>query len=318
MKQSENFYLTIYHQIQEGKRPSQIKGLLNISKENLNYYISYLKEKGIIKKKGYGVWEVSKKLSNKNLLNLIKKRSKKNLSIGKIEKPTTNLHALQIRFPILEGKVLSKEWEIRNKLNNWLPKYKHLDILEGLTIRNNNNKSITVFAKSRNLENLEEVYNLAFKIRSYMFEYFKDKEGVILDVFNCETKNLDLGTEDKQSEGMLRKGEKFKLNLNKKAEKIFKKDKIDAKAWLDGSPFNFTAETNDLEWKRNYLQMPFNIRDIRTSMFLMKEYNKNLKLHTKVQESQLKTLKSIAKIMGNVLNENKRLKSKNRSLGEFI
>jgi hypothetical protein len=112
------------------------------------------------------------------------------------------------------------------------------------------------------------VDNLAFKLKTFVYEYFK-KEGVTLDVFNCETKNLNLATEDREASGMLRKGEKFELDLMKKAEKIFPKDKIDGKAWIDGSPFDFSAETNDKEWKREYLSMPFRILQMFSLMETM-------------------------------------------------
>ncbi|GAH91452.1 unnamed protein product, partial [marine sediment metagenome] len=52
---------------------------------------------------------------------------------------------------------------------------------------------------------------------------------------NCQTKNLNLATQDKEAEEMISKGERFELDLNKIAEKIFKKDRIKGKAWIDGS-----------------------------------------------------------------------------------
>ena len=176
------------------------------------------------------------------------------------DKPITNLHALQIRIPILKGTIRDKDWQTKNKLNNWLPKYKNFNVMGGIGFRNNNNKSLTIWVKSRDIKDLNEVDNLAFKLRAFTYDYFK-KEDIILDIFNCETKNLNLATEDKEAKGLNRKGEKFELNLMKKAEKIFSKDNIDAKAWVDSSPKPFTAETNDKEWKREYLSMPFRIRD---------------------------------------------------------
>lgn len=282
-KIKKEFLLNLISLIQNGLNPTQISNKLGITKQKLNYYIRELKQKDLIFKKGYGVWEV-------------KKEQVKIFSLGTSDKPFTNLHAFQINFPILEGKIDDSEWQVKEKLNNWNPTYFTKEILGGITIKNNNNKSLTVWLKSRNLTNLNEVYDLAFKIRAYIYEYFK-KQGVILDPFNCETKNLDLATEDKNSEGMLNKGEKFKLNLNKKSEKIFPKDNIDASAWLDGSPFSFTAETNDLEWKREYLRMPFSIRDLRKGLFLMEVYNKNLELHTKVQQENLKTNKALQRFL---------------------
>jgi hypothetical protein len=106
----------------------------------------------------------------------------------------------------------------------------------------------------------------------------------------AEVKNLNLATEDKPSEGMIRKGEKFELDLNKKSEKILPPDMIDAKAWIDGSPFKFSAETNDKQWKRSYLRMPFNVENLTASLPVLKEYSTNLTLHTAVQTKQLKSV----------------------------
>lgn len=273
----DNFYFTVFQKIKEGLNPAQISKALNISKQGLQYYISKLKRGGHIQRKGYGTWGVLKEV--------------KDFSMGMgLTKPLTNLHALEIKFPIISGQIPDKDWIIKNQLKNWLPKYKGLANLGGLTLRNNNNKSLTVWAKSRNILDLNEVDNLAFKIKAFIHEYFKNKYDVVLDVFNCETKNLNLATEDKQSESMIREGEKFELNLNKKAEKIFPPDSIDAKAWIDGSPFDFSAETNDKEWKRAYLHMPFKIMGLAESMPVIQEYNKNIMLHMAVQEKQLENL----------------------------
>lgn len=318
-KSSKNFYSTIMDLLNKDIPPSHINennleensicSMLNITKQNLNYYLRNLKSLGLIGKKGK-IWIVTKDLSYSELKKELKNLSKKKSSRGMMGKdtPTTNLHALEIKFPIIKGKIPDTDWEVKNKLKNWLPKYKGLDNLGGLTIRNNNNKSLQVFAKARDIKDLNEVDNLAFKIRTFIHEYFKSKYGVILDVFECEVKNINLATEDKASEGMLRKGEKFELRFNKDAEKIFPRDKIKSKAWIDGSPFAFTAETNDKDWKREYLRMPFSVRNIQNSLYLLEEYNKNLMLHTKVQEEQLKTQKAIQKYLGMKERKDKKLK----------
>lgn len=289
---SNHLYFAIYSMIKEGIYPSLIAKKLNLKKSNVNYYVKFLKDQGIIARRGKVIWETLKNLSEQQLNDLIVQiQSTNDLSMGLREKPSTNLHALQINFPILQGKIQDNEWEIKNKLKNWLPKYKGLEILGGLTLRNNNNKSLTVFVKSRNIQSLEEIDDLALKVRGYICEYFKNKHGVILDFYGAETKNLNIATEDPQSEGMLKKGESFELDLNKQAEKIFKPDSIKGKAWLDGSPYKFSAETNDKDWKRAYLQMPFAIREIQGFTGAIAEYTQQIKLHLAVEKEQLKTQK---------------------------
>jgi len=335
---SKNFYLNVLELLEQGIPPSHINknreeensicSKLHITKQNLTYYLKNLKELGIINKDGRK-WIITKDISYSQLKKELKKLSKKKSSRGmKINKPTTNLHALEIKFPILEGKIPDTDWEVKNKLRNWLPKYKGLNNLGGLELRNNNNKSLQVFAKARNIKNLEEVDNLCFKIRTFIHEYFKKKYNVILDVFECEVKNLNLATEDEQSEGMLRKGEKFELKFNKKAEKIFPIDNIDSKAWLDGSPFSFTAETNDKDWKREYLSMPFRMRQAVNMMLLMangyKGIREDLNFVAKNYKSHVKLVKTASKVMEKL---DKKLSKKNikqnidedqTSLGKFL
>ena len=252
--QTTNLKLSIYSLISEGRSPAAISHELSLRISTLQYHLNYLRRIKAIEKIGYGTWIPTEKYKNIKELQTF-------LNRVEVEKPTTNLHALQINFPILQGKIKDTDWEIKNRLKNWLPKYKGLTALGGMTIRNNNNKSLTIAAKSRDVRALEEVDRLANQIRLYIPEYFL-KEGVILDNVNCEVKNIHLATQDKHSESMKRQGEKYEVAFGRDAAKIFEKDKRQSKAWIDGSPFKFTAETNDKEWKKLYLTMPFNTENI--------------------------------------------------------
>ena len=287
----------IYSEIQKGTSTNDILFIYELKKSLLSYYMTRLKGLGLIRKIGYGVWEVTKERDLKQVQTLLKVDKSKLLSLGTSERLKTNLHALQIRIPILSGKINDKEWIIKEKLKNWTPKYKNMQELGGLRIKNNNNKSITIWAKERKIKNVDEIHKLTHAILLYLGSYMKVRYNVVLDTINAEVKNLDTATEDKQAENMRGKGEKFTLKLNKKCEKILPKDNRDAKAWIDGSPFNFSAETNDLDWKREYLNMPFNIKHLIYSLPALEEYNKNLKLHIRVQEEQLKTQKELQRLL---------------------
>lgn len=274
VKQS-NFYLAIFNRIKEGKSPADISKTYRISKQRLNHYIKNLKEWGFIAKHSKSNWHI-----------LVKE-----FSLG--TRPTTNLHALQINIPILSGEIKGLDWEIKEELKNWTPKYKTLDILGGITIKNNNNKSISLFIHTRDIADLKDIDTLCFEVRNWALEFFKREFNVTLDLFRAEVKSLHIATQDKNAELMREKGEKFELDLDKAAEKVFPTDKIKAKAWIDGSPYAFTAETNDKEWKRAYLSMPFAILHLMNSLPALEEYNRNLKLHIEVQEEQLRTLQKI-------------------------
>ena len=236
---TSNFLLAIFNRIKQGKNPSFIRKEMGISKQKLYYYTSSLKKQGIIGKHRNGEWFVKVK----------------NFSIG--ERDKTDLHALNIKFPILSGRLKDSEWEIRNKLKNWTPKYKEFDDFGGITIRNNNNKSISVFLKPRKIDlfkDREVVNKLANRVKTSLCEYFRSKHDVILDSFNAEVKNIHLETYDKFLD--LKKGEMIIVDLGRKSEKIFSKDNIDAKAWGDNSPDPNMHGTNDLLHKKYQLLMP--------------------------------------------------------------
>jgi hypothetical protein len=294
MKRSKNFYFIIYKKFREGSYPTKIAKELGITKQNLEYYLILFKNEQIVRKIGKGAWEVLKDLTEKDFETFLKNQSKKDSSLGVKENfPKMNLHRFQIRFPILEGEVRDSDWEIKEKLKNWIPKYKKLHNIGGLGLKNNNNKSITLWITPRNIRKIEEVNELAFKVKNFVFEYFVNKHNVILDIDNCETKDMHLAIEDSNLEGIHEKGENFELDLNKKAAKIFPKDNLNAKAWIDGSPYKHTVETNDKFWKECYLKMPFAIMGLSNSMPAISEYNENIILHLEVQREQLKTLKKI-------------------------
>lgn len=60
-QQKTNFYLRVLSELKIDTNLSRIRKKLGISKENLNYYLRNLKEKGFILKKGTGWYELTKK-----------------------------------------------------------------------------------------------------------------------------------------------------------------------------------------------------------------------------------------------------------------
>lgn len=263
VKNNKSFYLAIFNLIKQGKTPSFISKEFKISKQKVYYYTKILKKENIIGKSLDGKWFVKVK------------------TFSLRTRPTTNLHALQINIPISTGNIGVEGWTVKEQLNNWSPTYKTFSQLGGITVKNNNNKSITLFAHTRDIKNLKEIDELSQDMVLWAWQTLQKDFGVVLDIDRAETKMLHIATQDQASEEMIKKGEKFELDLDKKAEKIFKHDKIDAKAWIDGSPFQFTAETNDKEWKRAYLSMPFSMRD---SLQLLHYIAQNYASHVKIVE----------------------------------
>lgn len=285
-----NFYKAIFNMLRDGKNPSQIAKILKTSRQRIGYYIKYLKENNLIEKIGKG-------RSTRWRINV------KEFPIGTTQptftKPKTNLHAVQINIPILSGKIDDKDWKKGEKLKNWTPTYKDFDVLGGITLKNNNNRSITLFLQSRDISDLKEVKELILDSTYWIISHFKEK-GVILDLFRAEVKNLDIATEDKQAETKRKKGEKFTLNLDRKAEKIFPKDNRNAHSWIDGSPFKFSAETDDLLWKKRYLQMPDRTAEIHKMLqFVAENYASHVGIVEKLNNilGEPKAKKEIRKIV---------------------
>lgn len=312
VKKGKNFYHIVYHRIKAGDYPNKIARDLfpnnPRAKQKLNYYVSFLKNKGIISHEIlYGsvrAWKILKEVSEEELSNLVKSRGKKNFSIGErkalneVKKNLTNIHAFNIKFPIIAGKIQDSNWEIKNKLNNWLPKYKQFTEFQGLTVRNNNNKSINIFLFPRDIDLREDPYyveKLGMRIKTYIYEYFRTKHGVILDILGAETKNLHLETQDNDKlQGILKKGEYIEVDLGREAKKIFPKDHMPAKAWLDNSPDPNRIGTNDLTYKRELLFMPERVKAVVDFLPKFQEalagYAREIQVHREVQKKQLENL----------------------------
>ena len=149
-KESKNFYLTVYNQIKQGIRPSEICKNFNISKQKLNYYLSTLKRSGCIKKIGYGVWEICGEFDEKKVKETIRLTKYQPVNI----KPDfVRGHAFQFKLRIPKLKNWEKREEIMKKkgidfreLNHLIGKAQEIVVKGGkiwLT-----NKSIIIFERS--------------------------------------------------------------------------------------------------------------------------------------------------------------------------
>lgn len=121
-KDRDFFYLTIIDYIKNGSNPAKICSDLDISKQNLNYYISPLKKQGLIENIGYGVWKYH---SEKEV-----KEGSKNLRGVHIPKPMSQesnkwrYHSLELEIrPYYFSKKYYKLLETRGghsiKIGNW-------------------------------------------------------------------------------------------------------------------------------------------------------------------------------------------------------
>lgn len=293
----------------------------NISQRTLKRYRKTLKELGIINKIGYGTWEISnsfKDKSNEEIINYIKTNTKKVTKQGDKKSSLgckkANLHALNINIPVETGVINLKEMGgYESKLNNWVVQYKRIPNL-GITLRNNNNKSLNIFLWSREIFDYLAIPSLCHTVVHIVCSLFKEK-GVILDYFGWRVTTLHLMIKNEDLDQVLNKGLKIEVLLNRPTEKISENDITqEAKAWVDKTPYG-GVETNDIAYYKNYILMPENMAKMAISMNELnnrlipsiQELNqsiiqnnqsiqleiKNKKLHESVLNDMKKTLRSI-------------------------
>lgn len=100
-----NLNLSIIEQLKKGIMPKDISKNLNMSKTALQYYLSSLKEQGIIKKIGYGVWQVN---DGKEVQ---KSTQVTNLNLLKVD--SVRGHAFVFKFKLPEN---LRNWDKREEL----------------------------------------------------------------------------------------------------------------------------------------------------------------------------------------------------------
>jgi len=181
--QSKNFYLSIFQQLSQGINPSQIAHNLNIPKQNLQYYLSRLKDSGVIRKVGYGTWEISAEYLPE------KKRSKKPLRVAMDNPHQSNLYFFT--QDAVRGHAFTFTLRVPENLRNWNNKNREFFLAKRDVLFTNlttfgggqriifkgrkiwlTNKSIIVYEKSSYLADTamdaksQAIYNLISLIKS--------------------------------------------------------------------------------------------------------------------------------------------------------
>jgi hypothetical protein len=149
---SKNFYLFTYQQIQKGWNPSQIckKG---ITKQRLNYYLSSLKRRGLIRKIGYGTWEICADYSEKEVKKTTQVATNNQEDFKDYKPDSVRGHAFMFTLRIPKG---LRNWNRREEILKQRGfKFKPLKIFGGgqqMTFRGRKvwltNKSIIIFEKA--------------------------------------------------------------------------------------------------------------------------------------------------------------------------
>lgn len=275
-----NFYFTIYHYIKSyNKLPK-----LDLSKQARNYYIKTLKKANLIKYVGYKTWEVVEDYQENKINRIIneqKQVKKKVKTLGTLNDFQSNLHALQIEIPILNGNLdLVKDLDgyAQESLKGWRPQYKRILNPIGFTIKNNNNKSISIYLFSRELPRNVDLTPLLIQTILYT-NHILIQKGVKIDYFQARTKTLHFSVRNNDLDKVFNKGESFTVFLKRDCAKLFENDSLrEAYAKVDRSPY-LGIETNDIQYKENLIMMPERIERMQEMMMpLLQSLNLNQSL----------------------------------------
>jgi len=179
------------------------------------------------------------------------------------QKKNMDIHAIQLKIPIKKGKINLKKYggRVNKEFRNWIPEY--LDIYQplNLTLRNNNNKSISVFVGSHRIFKLSDILTILSHTQIFIYRWFLDR-GVELDLYRSAVINTDLWRQDKFAEEKLRKGDRIKVKFDKLRAKLTPNDPNQPSiAMFDTSP-RPGRESNDIDYAYAELRMPFNIESI--------------------------------------------------------
>lgn len=110
---SSNLNLFVFNQLKAGLRPSKICKQFGLKKTTVQYYLSMLKQAGLIEKVGYGVWEIIKEFDEKEVQKTTKVTSRQlrgDLNLFKQDKVRGHAFQFKINLPEL------RNWKNREKL----------------------------------------------------------------------------------------------------------------------------------------------------------------------------------------------------------
>ncbi len=174
---NKDFYLSVISMLNQGKNPSNISKELNIKKQNLNYYISVLKKKGIIKKIGYGTWEV--KEFNSNTLKKVDRKIRGHAFIWtiKLNKQFDWINLLKVtNYKLVRG-LIPRIFIDKKKV--WFGK-KTLTIYETNSFYGKNaieSRKYAVISLIETLEKIEKLFNI--NLKPYIFNPSREHYALI-------------------------------------------------------------------------------------------------------------------------------------------
>lgn len=321
MKRGKRIELdSILSLIKSGKSPACISKEFNIPKGSLAYHVDKLKKLGCIEKKGYGVWKYIKSLKEVRSLTITHSDKLSRTSHKKEIRGHAFIWKIQFYNPYVWEKIVNSykkkrltfqfmkhNKQFRTIVNNrkiWLGR-RGMTIYEPIDFMGRSSfevKGKAVFEMDKLIKHL--IKELGQKMRPYRFTTSREHYGIIKNElarqYNDQKKKMEIRTEDgnvwmwiDDSKG-LGELENNEPNVNRQVQNF----------WNNHKKNNFKIDADYT--KKGFNKVNKEVANLKGVFPAMKEYNKNLKLHTKVQESQLKTQKEtqrILKLIGEALDK---------------
>ncbi len=308
--QQNDFYFTILELLQQNKTPSQIAKEFNVNQQNISYYLRRLKDLGLVKNKGYGVWEVttSKRIDLEHTLKRDRKKIRGHAFIWRIKLTKKidwekQLIKLKIPYSLIRGytpRIIIKNRKI------WLGK-ESIVIYDAFSYYGRNaieSRKHSVISFLEIVDTLER--KLKHSIGKYVFKPVREHYGMI--------KN-DLA-----------------IQCNRKGEKIYVRDDLEGEwLWIDDSHSLGELETGGTKAPTRSMQVQRWWNDNKkhdfkvTSSFLLENMNSliedrrywakhqkshvgSIKILGNKTESMGKTIELLADVVKDLSEEMKRLK----------
>jgi len=286
-----NFYLCILESIQRTNSLPPFK-----SKQKRNWYVKRLKSLNLIRKVGYGTWELTDK--GKSFLEEVKVKSQgvKNFYFFEMDV------VARISIPILKELENPFPSDIEREVKGWIKKYRWVSIPFydiDLTIEKTP-KNLICYIHHIKLQDPSDLEVLVNTVKRWLKEYFSSKRILILDDLRAKTVWLKYGIHDPLTKKAIPKGVSVEVNLGRKRKKILPFDTPEeARVWFDKTPFDYTIHSNDETYVQKYLLMPEMLdkllrqftpaiqdltNQIKTHLRVMNKIEENLDIQRRIME----------------------------------
>lgn len=281
--------------IRKGFYPAQIAKECKVTRQAIQKVREKAEKQGHIRVRGrYNTLDIKLTQEGHRFLKETSK-PKVNPSWGGVrERFTSRIHSIRIKYPILrynKGATLGgKKYDIKNQVRETKRLYSPTKITLEWTSKSiiANIREITAHGSMFD----HEFHKYVRKSEEAVYLYCK-KRGILIDKLGGEIIAQEMASDINEYDKEVPKSAKIKIPLGRKSKSVLKTN-LDASAWIDRSLGPLESETNDLAYAKKLAIMPETVHELgKTAIPLLKDYNKNLKLHIAVMEDMRKTLRDI-------------------------